>query len=118
MYELRLVCDCFNYIWDNDLGLFFHVSPRLLDASKYSILPSGPVTGENERPATEYPSSKEDDDITEFITSSWTPGSFTTPFFPTLFLPASNCGFTRHTTLPKGFSIFFNGGSISFRDMK
>ena len=41
--------------------------------------------------------------ITFSITAICTALSRTTPFLPTFSLPASNCGFIRHTALPPSF---------------
>ncbi len=54
---------------------------------------------------------------TLLITSICISGSRTTPFFPTLPLPASNCGFIKHTACPSCFNNFANTGRTSFNEI-
>ena len=55
--------------------------------------------------------------ITLSITSLCTFLSLTTPFFPTFSLPASNCGFIKHTILPLSVRRFFTGKSTFVREI-
>ena len=72
------------------------------------MFPSGPFTGENVRFLISNPIETAKS-ITIFITSRCTAGSRTTPCLPTFSLPASNCGFIRHTICPSLARSAFTG---------
>lgn len=84
---------------------------------RYSMLPFAPVTGLKVSPAG-CKSFSVAYCTTFLITSSCTFLSRTIPFLPTCSLPASNCGFTRHTSVPSVPRSFEATGKTSFNYMK
>ena len=81
------------------------------------MLPSGPLTGDHVR-AMALILLLSAKPITRAMTSAWTAGSLTTPFFPTFSRPASTYGLIRQTMSLPGTESFLTTGSTRESEMK